>query len=98
MDKKSVYIDNDFERNELITLLKKIGSFINPGNKSVLENRANELHIKGLGIADAAHLSFAENNADFFITCDDQLIKKGNKYSKLTIINPVEFCIKENLT
>ena len=91
-------INNNFERNELMTLLKKIGSYINPHNKSTLKMLADELHSKGIGIADAAHLSFAEIATDFFITCDDSLIKKGNKFSKIPLLNLVEFCIKENLT
>jgi predicted nucleic acid-binding protein len=35
--------------------------------------RAENLVNLGLGIADAAHIAFAEQAADFFITCDDKL-------------------------
>jgi predicted nucleic acid-binding protein len=44
---------------------------------SEMEQRANALSKAGLKPLDAAHLAAAENAAaDFFITCDDQLIRK----------------------
>ena len=42
-----------------------------------MEQRANALTKAGLKPLDAAHVAAAENSAaDFFITCDDQLIRK----------------------
>jgi len=42
-----------------------------------MEQRATALSKTGLKPLDAAHLAAAETaNADFFITCDDQLIRK----------------------
>jgi predicted nucleic acid-binding protein len=42
-----------------------------------MEHRARELAAAGLKPLDAAHLAAAEGEAaDFFITCDDQLIRK----------------------
>lgn len=52
----------------------------------------------GFGVADAAHIAFAEQLNAQFITCDDKLIKKSIKY-KISVWcgNPVTFCEKENL-
>ncbi len=51
------------------------------------------------GIADAAHVAFAEASADYFITCDDKLLKKISKFEGINMkaVNPVNFCVKENL-
>jgi len=48
--------------------------------------------------ADAAHVTLAEAIADFFITCDDRLVRKCKK-ERVAIIpmNPVEFTITEDL-
>jgi len=48
--------------------------------------------------ADAAHVTLAEAIADFFITCDDRLLRKC-KRERVAIIamNPVEFTITEDL-
>lgn len=62
-----------------------------------MRERAEQLYKKGLGLGDAAHLSFAESEANYLISCDDSFLKKGNRYSTISIINPIEFCIKEDL-
>jgi len=50
------------------------------------------------GIADAVHLAFAEQLSDYFITCDDKLIKRSRRTKlDLEVFNPVEFCMKEEL-
>lgn len=63
-----------------------------------VRKRAEELISYNFGTADAVHLAFAERSSDYFITCDDKLIKRS-KRMKLDIIvtNPVEFCITEEL-
>jgi len=86
-------IENIVEKNELFTLLKKTGKLIHPKNIKNIQERAEELHSKGLGLADAAHLAFAESGTNFFISCDDAFLKKGNKYPKIPMLNPIEFCI-----
>ena len=60
--------------------------------------RAENLHFRQFGIADAAHVAFAEAAADFFISCDDRLVKRC-KREKLRVptVNPVEFTIAEDL-
>jgi predicted nucleic acid-binding protein len=60
--------------------------------------RATQLHALKFGVADAAHIAFAEATADYFISCDDRLLKKCRRNNILIpALNPVEFCLKENL-
>ena len=85
------------EMNEVLAVLKKFGV------KAVCDlaktkMRATYLHSKKFGVADAAHVAFAEATSDFFITCDDKLIKKSKKEKVMVrVMNPVEFCIIEDL-
>ena len=60
--------------------------------------RAEALCTAGFKVADAAHIAFAEQMADFFITCDDKLLKLS-KRSDLNVVacNPVEFVTQEEL-
>lgn len=60
--------------------------------------RAESLHAKKSGIADAAYVAFAEATADVFISCDDGLVKKCRRENvAVMVVNPVEFVIAENL-
>jgi len=60
--------------------------------------RADHLYSLKFGVADAAHVAFAEASSDFFISCDDRLIRKCRKANiDIPAMNPVEFCVKENL-
>ena len=65
--------------------------------RKVRERAENFVSLK-LGIADAAHLAFAEATSDIFITCDDKLLKKC-KRNNITIqtVSSLEFCIMEDL-
>lgn len=59
------------------------------------------LEIKSLGLKDkdAVHLAFAVGNSDYFITCDDKIINKGDGIEKkfgIKVVSPVEF-VKEVL-
>ena len=66
-------------------------------NKLATE-RAEELIGMGFGIADAAHLAFAEQSGANFISCDDRLIKKCLRHDiKVWAGTPIAFCDKENL-
>ena len=52
----------------------------------------------GLGVADAAHLVFAEAVGADFITCEDKLCKKCRALdTAIWTGNPVAFCDKESL-
>ena len=85
------------ERIELQTLLDKIGKPIKV-DMGKTRARAEELTYLGFGVADAAHVAFAEQSQAQFITCDDRLIKKCLTY-KISVWcgNPVAFCEKEQL-
>lgn len=59
-------------------------------------HRAEALIGSGFGIADAAHVAFAEQVADFFIPCDDKLLKRCT-HAELPIyaMSPLEFIAQE---
>lgn len=60
--------------------------------------RAEILHQNRLGPGDAAHIAFAEQEADVFITCDDALMRKcRTRAIQIPVIGPLEFCAQENL-
>ena len=85
------------ERSELLALLAKFSSSgLNDLPRTRM--RAEELYSMGFGIADAAHVAFAESCADFFISCDDKLVKRCRKrHVNIRTMNPVEFCFTEGL-
>ena len=57
--------------------------------------RAQGLESQGLGSVDALHLACAEESkAEYFITCDDQIIKRY-RGKGLKAMNPVNFVINE---
>jgi len=68
------------------------------GDFQAIRKRTDELLAKGMGIADAAHVSFAESYADYFLSCDDRLIKQCHRQGvDVAVMTPVEFCIQEKL-
>jgi len=85
------------ERVELQTLLDKLGEAIKV-DMGKTRARAEELADLGFGVADAAHVAFAEQGQAQFISCDDRLIKKCLTH-KISVWcgNPVAFCEKERL-
>jgi hypothetical protein len=88
---------NILERVELQALLNKLGEQIFV-NLSRTRSRAEELADLGFGVADAAHVAFAEEAGSIFISCDQRLIKKCLKYNiGVWCGNPVAFCEKEKL-
>jgi hypothetical protein len=65
---------------------------------SKTKERTEHLWNAGFGLADAAHIAFAEISEACFISCDDKLIKKCINYGiKIWCGNPVAFCVKEGL-
>jgi len=89
-------IEDPFERSEIVLLISQIAKKIKPSIK--LRQRAEYLYEENFGIADAAHIAYAEDNADVFISCDDRLVKKCKKLpTKIPAMNPIEFCNKENI-
>ena len=79
------------------TVLDELGDVIK-GDMSKIRSRAEDLVSLGLGVADAAHVAFAEYSGAEFISCDARLLKKC-KTSKIKVWfgNPVAFCEKEGL-
>ena len=90
-------ISDTIERVELQIVLNEWGEQIH-ANMAETRLRAEDLVNSGFGIADAAHVAFAEQAEVPFISCDDRLIKKCINY-KINVWcgNPVAFCEKENL-
>jgi len=90
-------ISDQVERFELYHLLQETAEFID-FDKMQARKRAEKLVSTGLGVADAAHLVFAETVGADFITCDDKLCKKCLALDlAIWIGNPVAFCAKEGL-
>ena len=90
-------ISDLFERTELQERLKIFGEYLNV-DLAVTRKRAEELYDLNFGLADAAHVAFAEQCGVEFISCDDYLIKKCLIHNiKTWCGSPVAFCEKENL-
>lgn len=91
---KSPLIDR---RDKIEDLLKIASRYVKYSEK--LENRAKEIEKKGFMAMDALHIACAEAaKSDFFITCDDLLLRKGeaNKDKvKVRIIGLMEFISEE---
>ena len=86
-----------FERIDLQERLKTMGKPIR-ADLDIAMKRADELCELNFGIADAAHVAFAEQGGAEFISCDDSLIKKCLRHKvKIWCGNPVAFCEKEGL-
>ena len=90
-------ISDTIERVELQIVLNEWGEQIH-ANMAETRLRAEDLVNSGFGIADAAHVAFAEQAEVPFISCDDRLIRicKNHKIN-IWCGNPVAFCEKENL-
>jgi predicted nucleic acid-binding protein len=96
-EKEVAAIDDMLERTEVIETIYQNGKQC-VGDLQAIRKRADDLVKVGLGIADAAHVAFAEVNADYFISCDDQLIKRAKRENvDVMVMTPVEFCVRENL-
>jgi predicted nucleic acid-binding protein len=90
-------ISDTIERVELQMVLNEWGEQIHV-NVAETRSRAEDLVNSGFGIADAAHVAFAEQAEVPFITCDDKLIRKCiNQKINVWCGNPVAFCEMENL-
>ena len=90
-------INDDLERIELLELLNNYGNSMKVDQAKV-QLRINELLSYNFAIADASHIAFSENYRSIFISCDDKLLNKCQKYVNLTkCLNPLSFCEMENL-
>jgi len=85
------------EKYEILSFLQTYGVRVTC-DLSKVRVRAECLYSIKFGLADAAHVAFAEGTSDFFISCDDRLLKKCRRNNVgVVVMNPVEFSIKEGL-
>jgi len=85
------------ERAEVIALLHRYGTTPSCDFNGI-RKRAEALQARRFGIADAAHIAFAEVTADVFITCDDRLRRQCRRASvRIATMSPVDFCLAEDL-
>jgi predicted nucleic acid-binding protein len=90
-------IEESIERIELQLLLNALGESV-PVDRVKTRERAEELVRVGFGIADAAHVAFAEQSGASFISSDDRLLKRCSRAVKtIWTGNPVAFCEREAL-
>lgn len=85
----------DDVRMEVEMVSKLAAEYVNMSTE-ILKS-AKEMEAAGVKPRDAIHLACAANGkADWFLTCDDKLIKKGRLIKEsFTIINPVDFVRSE---
>jgi predicted nucleic acid-binding protein len=100
----SFVLEYENSKSPLIDRRDKIEDFLKIASEYVryserLENRAEEIEKRGFMAMDALHIACAEAaKSDFFITCDDLLLRKGeaNKDKlKVRIIGLMEFFSEE---
>ena len=90
-------IPGTFERIELQERLQALGESVTV-DLAATRNRAEELYDLKFGVADAAHVAFAEQCGAEFISCDDSLLRKCLRHNiKVWCGTPVTFCEKEGL-
>lgn len=90
-------IPDTLERFELLAILDKFGEPVK-ANLAAARKRAENLYQMGFGVADAAHVAYAEQSGADFISCDDKLLKKCSKGNiGVWCGDPVLYCMKEYL-
>jgi predicted nucleic acid-binding protein len=90
-------IEDSVERIELQMLLAALGKHVLVDRAKTMA-RAEELVRSGIGIADAAHVAFAEQSGASFVSSDDRLLRRCAETVKIVWCgNPVAFCEKEKL-
>ena len=90
-------IEETRERTEVTALLHRYGTTPSGDLRSV-RTRAEALQARRFGVADAAHVAFAEATADVFITCDDRLLRQCRRASvRMRAMSPIDFCLAEDL-
>jgi predicted nucleic acid-binding protein len=96
-DVEIAVIDNPAQREHWQLMLRQIGTRV-PFDLLQARQRADVLVQQGLGIADAAHLAFAEQAGADFVTCDDRLLRRCRRIQPgVWCGTPIAFCDKENL-
>jgi len=86
------------ERIQIETLLEHLATAVD-FDLTQGRARAEELVAQGLGPADAAHAAFAEQAGADFVTCDDRLLRRGQRVGlRIWSGTPMQYCEKEGLT
>ncbi len=85
------------ERRQLLLMLNHL-SLSFEFDAAVTRKRAEQLVAQGLGVADAAHVAFAETVGAEFVTVDDRLLKQCRRVDiAVWSGTPPAYCEKENL-
>ena len=85
------------ERYQLNMRLAMLGSRVE-FDRHAAQRRADELILKGFGIADAAHVAIAEQVGADFVSVDDRLLRKCMRHAmKVWCGTPLAFCDREGL-
>ncbi|MFZ6016991.1 MAG: PIN domain-containing protein [Nitrospirota bacterium] len=86
------------ERKERISNYLAIASKVIRLDESI-KKKAISLESLGIEPIDALHLAYADaGGAEYFLTCDDSIIKKAKKLKnmiKIDVCSPLEFILKE---
>jgi predicted nucleic acid-binding protein len=89
-------IQNSEERQHLFLLLNELGT-TPKWNLQAIRQRAETLSNAGMGVADAAHVAFAEYAGADFVTVDDRLLKQCQRLGlKMWSGSPLAYCDKES--
>lgn len=90
-------IKNLEERESLKRMLETIGT--RPTYDMIAaRQRAEEFVRTRIGLADAAHLAFAEQAKADFVSVDDRFLKRANRIRlSIWLGTPVQLCERENL-
>ena len=84
-------------RNKITDMLKLAKKYID--YDVTVSTRANQLEAIGIMPIDALHIACAEKaKANFFITCDDTLVRKAKRKKEkleVEILNLIEFITRE---
>jgi predicted nucleic acid-binding protein len=85
------------ERYHLLLLLRQLG--LQPNYDPVAVRQRTEILANGgMGIADAAHVAFAESAGADFVTVDDRLIQQCRRLNvQVWCGSPLSYCDKEGL-
>jgi predicted nucleic acid-binding protein len=79
------------ERKEAIKEWKNLAVIDIEENEIILK-KAKELMKIGFKSKDALHIACAiEGKAEYFLTTDDKILKKGKHVKEIKIIDPIEF-------
>jgi predicted nucleic acid-binding protein len=91
-------------QNPFVHRKERVLSYLSVATRNIRLNnfiRKKALLLEDIGIdpLDALHIACAEfGGAEYFITCDDDVIKKAKKHREIVIIdvcNPLEFVLEE---